>query len=318
MEIPKFSVLIANYNNARLIQQALDSIKAQTVQNYEVIVVDDGSTDGSHSVIELAKLSFGGKLRHSFQDNRGVASARNAALKMCSGEYITFLDPDDYWHDRRLQIHEYVLDRNPNIGFCCSDFELLYEDGRSERHFDKWLVFPDFPFEREIPREDALRWLLRVNFVGTNGATIRRSCVENVGLFKENYRQSEDYDYWLRCAANSEFYVIPQVLHTYRIHRGGLTNNYLENCEYSQRAVQECAKAYSEFIRYHGLQHAVKRSISRRWYEIGNLNFENGYLGKAYGSYFAGLQSDMSVSNILDFLSVTCRKTIRLAAFGIC
>ncbi|QEL24135.1 glycosyltransferase [Bosea sp. F3-2] len=316
MGSPKFSVLIANYNNAHLIQQALDSIKRQTVQDFEVIVVDDGSTDSSRFVIEAAAASFDGKLRYIYQPNGGVASARNTAITASSGDYITFLDPDDYWHDERLQAHAEILDEHEAVGFCCSDFDRLHEDGHVERHFSKWVAFPHFPFEQPISREDSLRWLLAVNFVGTNGVTIRRSCVEAVGLFNENYKQAEDYDYWLRCSANTEFYVIPRVLHTYRIHQGGLTKNFLENCEYSQRVIQEYTRTYDGFIKSRGLEGAVRTAVSRKWYEIGNLNFEGGHTKRAFYSYVMGLESEISFPNLLRFISVAARKTIRLGTFG--
>ncbi|MGO4172576.1 glycosyltransferase family 2 protein [Bosea sp. TAF32] len=315
MATPKFSVLIANYNNAHLIRQALDSVQKQTVQDFEIIVVDDGSTDNSRSVVNEASASFGGKLRYIYQANKGVSGARNTAIGASIGDYITFLDPDDYWHDRRLEAHADVLDKHENVDICCSDFERLHEDGRSERHFSKWVAFPDFPFEKEISRQDAVRWLLRVNFVGTNGITIRRSCALAVGLFNEDLKQAEDYDYWLRCATNSNFYVIPRVLHTYRIHQGGLTKNFLENCEYSQRVVQEYERAYGSFIKSHGLEDAIKNSISQRWYEIGNLNFDSGQTSRAFRSYVTGLQAEMSFANLLRFMSVTLRKTARLATF---
>jgi glycosyltransferase involved in cell wall biosynthesis len=313
---PKFSVVIANYNNARLIQQAFDSVKRQTVQDFEVIVVDDGSTDDSRSIIEMSAPSFGGKFRYIYQSNKGVASARNAAIKISSGKYITFLDPDDYWHDERLEVHAGILDKHENVGFCCSDFDRLHEDGHIERHFSRWVTFPLFPFEQQISRSDALRWLLLVNFVGTNGATISRTCLQDVGLFNEEYKQAEDYDYWLRCATKTEFYVIPRVLHTYRIHEGGLTRNYIENCAYSQRVVNEYARTHAEFIKQHKLEYAVTKSISRRWYEIGNLNFEGGHTRRAFSSYMAGLLSETSFPNLLRFISVTIRKTIRLGTFG--
>lgn len=313
---PKFSVVIANYNNAHLIQQAFDSVKRQTVQDFEVIVVDDGSTDDSRSIIEMSAPSFNGKLRYVFQSNKGVASARNAGIKIASGKYITFLDPDDYWHDERLEVHAGILDKQENVGFCCSDFDRLHENGNIEQHFSKWVTFPLFPFEQQISRVDALRWLLLVNFVGTNGATISRACVQAVGLFNEEYKQAEDYDYWLRCAMNTEFYVTRRVLHTYRIHGGGLTKNLLENCAYSQRVVNEYARTNVEFIKRHRLEDAVRRAISRRWYEIGNLNFEGGHIGRAFNSYVAGLFSEASFPNLLRFASVTIRKTIRLGTFG--
>jgi glycosyltransferase involved in cell wall biosynthesis len=312
---PKFSVLIANYNNAHLIQQALDSVKRQTIQDFEVIVVDDGSTDNSRSIVEMAAASFDGKLRYIYQSNKGVASARNAAIAVSRGKYITFLDSDDYWHDERLEVHAAILDRDENVGFCCSDFDRLHEDGHVERHFSRWVTSPRFPFEQPISRDDAFRWLLLVNFVGTNGATIRRTCVQTVGLFNEEYKQAEDYDYWLRCAMNTEFYVVRRVLHTYRTHQG-LTKNYLENCEYSQRVVQQCVRAYHGFIKSHRLEGAVRSSISRKWYEIGDLNFEGGHTRRAFDSYVTGLRSEISSPNLLRFMSVILRKTIRLSTLG--
>jgi glycosyltransferase involved in cell wall biosynthesis len=313
---PLFSVIMPNYNGGSLIGEALESIRRQTCQDYEVIVVDDGSTDNSRDVIEAMKPLFDGKLRYVYQPNQGCAAARNTGLRLARGEYIAFLDTDDLWKDERLQRHAEIFRRHPDVGFCCSNFLFLFEDQTTEDHFTKWVKIDQFPYGLPIAAAEAFRLLLRVNFVGVGAATVRRSCVQAVGEFDQRYRQAEDYDFWLRCAMVTNFYVLRETLHFYRVRRGSLSSNWLENMEYNKQVIQNISVEHDHFVTQNKLHGLVRGCVATRWYDIGNLRFERGQIGKAFASYLHGLFSDPALRNVGSFLSVTGRKSVRMLTFG--
>lgn len=121
----KVSVVIPTYNRARLIVEALESVFCQTFRDLEIIVVDDGSTDGT----EQALRGYQDRIRYVYQPNRGVNAARNRAIDMARGEYIALLDNDDLWRDDKLALQVSLLDHFVDAGFVFSDFAILKPSG---------------------------------------------------------------------------------------------------------------------------------------------------------------------------------------------
>ena len=117
MAISKVSVAIPTYNRAHYICETIDSVLVQTYKDYEIIVVDDGSTDNTREILKR----YGGKIKYFYQANQGQASAWNYAVSQSSGEYIAFLDDDDLWFPEKLERQVEVLDKNPDLGFVCSE-----------------------------------------------------------------------------------------------------------------------------------------------------------------------------------------------------
>lgn len=121
----RFSVIIPNYNNGGTLARAINSILNQTYPAYEIIVVDDGSTDDSHSVAE----SFGDRIRYIPQINSGVSAARNRGATEATGDWLAFLDADDYFYPNRLFVHAEWLERAPDSDFLLADQEVRSADG---------------------------------------------------------------------------------------------------------------------------------------------------------------------------------------------
>jgi glycosyltransferase involved in cell wall biosynthesis len=181
----KVSVVIPTFNREKFITKALDSVMDQTYQDYEVVVMDDGSKDNTREIVE----NYGKKVSYFYQENRGIASARNEAIKRSSGDYIAFLDSDDYWVREKLETQIDLFDKHPEYGMvasCCSSIRL---DGSF----------------REKNRPGKSGWVLRdlfnKNFIRTSSALIKKECLSRVGLFDEDFRECEEYDLWLRIAA---------------------------------------------------------------------------------------------------------------------
>ena len=121
----KVSVIIPTYNREKLISRAIESVLAQVYPVYEIIVVDDGSTDATKSVL----APFNGKIKYIYQKNAGIAEARNRGIKESSGEYIAFLDSDDYWAPEKLAEQVKVLDANPQVGIVFAPMPIVNEKG---------------------------------------------------------------------------------------------------------------------------------------------------------------------------------------------
>ena len=127
MTAPRVSVVIPTYNRAALLREAVDSVLAQSYTDLEIIVVDDGSTDGTRSAID----GYADNLRYVHQPNRGVNAARNLGLQHAQGQYIALLDSDDLWEPYKLQLQVALLDRFGEIGFAFSNFFILKNRGRT-------------------------------------------------------------------------------------------------------------------------------------------------------------------------------------------
>lgn len=121
---PRFSVIIPNYNNAATLARAIDSVLAQTYAAHEIIIIDDGSTDGSGEVC----AKYGARVRYIFQENAGVSVARNRGAAIATGDWLAFLDADDCYFPLRLQVHAEWIEREPDVDFLLGDQEFRKPD----------------------------------------------------------------------------------------------------------------------------------------------------------------------------------------------
>jgi len=205
------SVVIPTYNRAREVCRAVESALQQTRAPLEVIVADDGSTDGT----EQALAGYGGPVRYLRIPHSGLpARARNAGIAEARGDYIAFLDSDDAWLVAKLERQAAVLDANPEVGLVSANALLVKGDG-------------DEPSGAYLPDDRAtgefcLADLLYTNFVITSTAVARRSVL--LGGFDEDrrLRAIEDYDLWLRMSLVSRVHYIAEPLAIYRDHSSSI------------------------------------------------------------------------------------------------
>ena len=170
---PKISVVIPTYNCGALIPEALDSIFAQTFTDFEVIVVDDGSTDNTRDVVSRYRED----IRYIYQNNKGVSAARNAGIKEARGQYIAFLDADDLWLPEKLASQMRVMTQSDAIGivacglFCIDDKNNSVKTVIPENYSDKDNLIRGLYFDPAI-------------FFGAGSSIlVRKACFEKVGLF---------------------------------------------------------------------------------------------------------------------------------------
>jgi glycosyltransferase involved in cell wall biosynthesis len=202
--MPTVSVVIPVYNARHVIQETLQSVLAQTWPDYEIIVIDDGSTDGSDKVIE----QFAGCLRYIRQDNRGVAKARNHGIAESTGRYVALLDHDDLWHPTKLEKQVTVLEQRPTAGMVVTDVSHIDHAGRP-----MGIIGAGYN-----PSETFARLFIRGYVPTPSAAMIRRSVLDAVGGFDERFRSAglDDHELWTRIAAHGEITHINEPLTYHR------------------------------------------------------------------------------------------------------
>ncbi len=184
-----------------MLRDAVDSVLAQTASDYELIVVDDGSTDETPRALR----DYGARLTVLTQDRAGVAAARNLGASRASGARLAFLDSDDLWHPRKLQTQGDFMDRNPEVAICQTD-EIWIRRGKRVN-----------PRERHRkPSGDIFRASLELCLVSPSAVMMRRDLFERARGFDASFPVCEDYDLWLRISRDTEVPLIPEALVTKR------------------------------------------------------------------------------------------------------
>jgi glycosyltransferase involved in cell wall biosynthesis len=195
------SVIIPTYNRRDLLPRAIDSVLAQTHPVDEIVVIDDGSTDGTGDMLQQR---YGDRVRHVWQANAGVSAARNHGMRLARGRYLALLDSDDTWLPAKTALQLAFFEAHPDFGMVLCDVERV--DGEY-RHID---VFR----RRDVIREDgwALRWLIHNPALVPASAMLRRQVVEQIGGFDEALRTAEDLEFHLRVARHWKIGVVEQPL----------------------------------------------------------------------------------------------------------
>lgn len=184
---PTVSVIIPTYNREHLIGRAIQSVLNQTYQDFEIIVVDDASTDNTQEVVKSFNDLRIRYIRH--EKNRGGSAARNTGIRAARGEYIAFLDSDDEWLPEKLAEQIRVFHQDPECGVVYTDILVVYPDGCE--------------LQRRAPKIKGSMFhkLLEANVVGTTSSVlVRRDCFDKVGLFNEELASCQDWDMWIRLA----------------------------------------------------------------------------------------------------------------------
>ena len=185
---PLISVIIPTFNRDAVIRRAVDSVLAQDYPCFDLIVVDDGSTDNTASL--LAPLTGDDRLKYLFQDNRGVSAARNCGIREAGGEFIAFLDSDDEWLPEKLSAQMEYFQGNPEC-LIVQTQERWIRNGRRVNPKRKHLKKAGDIFLESV----------ELCLISPSAVMLRRELINEVGLFDEGLEAAEDYDLWLRVLA---------------------------------------------------------------------------------------------------------------------
>lgn len=202
----KFSVIIPLYNKAPYVRKALESVCAQTYRDYELIVINDGSTDNSAIVAdEYLKATDGIDYQIISQQNAGVSAARNNGFSVSSAEYLAFLDADDWWEPTYLERMAQLINDYPDAGLYTCNY-VYYKPGKTHVALNiptGYINYPKAYYESEVMP------------VWTGAAIIPRKVYDNVGGFRENLWMAEDFDLWIRIALNNKVVFLNEPLAYY-------------------------------------------------------------------------------------------------------
>ncbi len=206
---PLVSAVIPTYNYGRFVVEAVESALAQTYTPLEVIVVDDGSTDNTRERL----AGYGDRIRYVYQPNQGLSAARNTGVREAGGEWVAFLDSDDVWYPRRVELQMAYATRHPAAGLIAAD---SFSDSARQ--------WPAFDPENLTAVPITLRQILVRSRFGPGGVLARRVCFDTVGGFDTTLRSAEDRDMWLRIVARYPVVKLAAPLWWYRLHAGSMSS----------------------------------------------------------------------------------------------
>lgn len=208
---PKITIAIPVYNGSNFMKVAIDSALAQTYDNKEILVINDGSTDNGET--EKIALSYGNKIRYIKKENGGVATALNLAIKEMKGDYLSWLSHDDIYKPYKIEKQiETIKKLEDKTTILFSNVELIDEKGE---------IFCTTNYSNLMTHEELCQGIYPVIKGTVNGCSmlISKKCFDKVGLFNENLKTSNDYEMWLRLFKEFKSYLIEEPLIQYRIHK---------------------------------------------------------------------------------------------------
>ncbi|MGB2630908.1 MAG: glycosyltransferase family A protein [Candidatus Omnitrophota bacterium] len=195
---PFFSVIIPTFNRKPFLEVAITSVLEQTFKDLELIVVDDGSTDGTKKLISKFKNS---RIIYKHQENRGVAGARNTGLALSSGKFVAFLDSDDRWIPEKLSVTADYIQKFPDISIFHTE-EIWHKNGKMLEQKSKHKKPDGHVYKNALP----------LCCISISTAVVDAMIFDSVGTFDEKMEACEDYDFWLRATCRHEVRLIPEYL----------------------------------------------------------------------------------------------------------
>jgi len=190
---PLVSVIIPTYNRAWTLKKAIDSVLKQDYKNYELLVVDDGSTDQTEKLLK----KYAGSVKFIQQSNEGVSAARNRGIKTSAGDLIAFLDSDDYWYPQKLSAQVDFFNKNPDALICQTE-EIWIRNGKRVNPKKKHLKRSGMIFTPS----------LELCLISPSAVMLKKKLFDDVEAFDESLPACEDYDLWLRVTCRYPVYLI--------------------------------------------------------------------------------------------------------------
>ena len=309
--MPSVSVVIAVYNGEKYLAQAIESALAQSFPPSEIIVIDDGSKDGTPGVINDYKKK-GVVISQRVEPNTGVANGMNTGMTMATGKYIAFLDHDDVWFRDKLKKQVEAMERYPEAGLACCNFAHRPESlKRRVFHFSKLNFAKSFDFKDSVMRQPFLT-MVKESIIGTSSVVLlRRSIAQQVGLFNRKYRVSGDYDYWMRCSLVAPFVVLKDALLYKRTHATNISADRIFTFTEYRQILRELPMEIQKTGRNKTWEALCRQEAANISYMLGNLCFERGEKVKTFEFFDQGFQENKTFANLFVYGMLTLKKRIR-------
>ena len=245
----KISVIIPTYNRKKYIKRAIDSVIRQSYKPFEIIVIDDGSTDGTYELIKKSYSSS--QISIEKQINNGVSSARNKGVKLANGDWIAFLDSDDEWFENKLELQVREIKKSKTFMICHTN-EIWIRNGIRVNQMKKHQKYGGFIFEKCL---DMCR-------ISPSSVMIRRCIFDEIGLFDEDLIICEDYDLWLRISSKYPvLYLDSMLIKKFGGHEDQLSKN-INGIE--QFRIQSLEKILKNLPLKHSYFNAAKNMVLKK------------------------------------------------------
>ena len=244
--MPTVSVIIHTYNNEKFIGETIESVLNQTYKDYEIIVVDDGSVDGTRDAL----LPYMHGIRYHYKENGGIASAKNAGISLSHAEFVAFLDHDDLWVPDKLMLQMECFIENPQAG-------LVYTKYTSFKNGKELRTKPEKGYSGWIFKE-----LLSKSFIQTSTVVVKRECLDAVGPYDETFFLGDEYDMFLRIARKFQCGFVDKGLTRYRVHDTNASNN---DFLFDNENLGVYKKVYNNFTDIDGVEKKILRKRIARY-----------------------------------------------------
>jgi len=267
------SVIMATFNRENYLPYAIDSVLNQTYRNLELLIIDDGSVDGTRDLVNTYKDP---RISYYYQENKGQSSAINLGLQHARGEYISFLDSDNIWKLDKVERQVLLLNDNPDYQIVYGEIEIIDENGDIQ------------PFHSNVTRHSGniMKKLLVYNFINFNTTMMKSVCISELGGMNSSVPAGPDYDLFLKLSTRYFFLYVPQIFAQYRV----MTNQMSSN---KDRRFQTNMYILNNFMEKYGYlldQVTVKYTWCRFYTTRGRYNASVKRYKLAFNDYFEAIK----------------------------
>jgi len=306
MSAPRFSVIIPAYNAAAFIAQAIDSVLAQTWPAHEIIVVDDGSADATAQVV----AGYGDRVRYLRQENAGVSAARNAGARAATGDWLAFLDADDWYYPDRLKWHAEWIERDGGLDFLTGDYDYRRPDGSRisgsmEVHASgRAMLAKAAGGDTVVMTAEELEPFVADHFGDTHTLSVPRQTFLALGGYPTGYRVCEDVFFLVKlCAVSRRIGVVCRPMAAYVIHAASATRRDPLRAQFDNvRTLTHMDKAAREFP--HGVRRGVRVRLGQGRLNLAYALSKAGRRGAALKAVLPSLWENPGIASLRRLLSM--------------
>jgi hypothetical protein len=306
MKGPRFSVIIPAYNAAAFVARAIDSVLAQTWPAHEILVVDDGSSDDTAQVV----ARYGAPVRYLRQDNAGVSAARNAGARAATGDWLAFLDADDWYYPERLRWHGEWIARDDRLDFLTGDYDYRRPDGSRisgsmEIHpSGRAMLAKAAGAETVVMTAAEMEPFVAEHFGDTHTLSVPRATFLALGGYPTGYRVCEDVYFLVKlCARSQRVGVVCRPMAAYVIHAASATRRDPLGAQFDNvftlRAMHRAARAYPPWVR-----RGVRTRLAQGRLNLGYALAKAGRRGEAIGAVLPSLWENPGMASLKHLLSM--------------
>jgi glycosyltransferase involved in cell wall biosynthesis len=258
--MPKVSVIIPSYNSMTYLPATVDSVLKQTFTDFEVLIINDGSTD---NILEWASKIEDTRVKVITKTNQGLAEARNTGIALAKGEYLAFLDADDLWHKTKLEKQVNYLNNHPDVGLVDTWVALTDENAK-----------PTGTLIKTNAEGKVIKKILESpTIVCGSSPLVRNICFEKAGLFNKQLSGSADWDMWIRIANHFMFGLIKEPLTYYRQHYNSMSQNRQKMLDDNLAVIERAFANVSPELNYIKNRSYGRVNLYLAWRAIDQKNY---------------------------------------------